>query len=79
MANEAASYLNGNLTDLNSSTQASNGIVKNKNIAIQNNKRQPNSNLQSGVNSAASSGHSKGKGANNIAVKGAGCNTVANN
>ena len=53
IANEAASYLNGNLTDLNSSTQANTSsgggggginVGKNRNIAIPN-KRQVNNNM----------------------------------
>ena len=45
IANEAASYLNGNLTDVNN-TNSGGGINvgKNKNVAVSN-KRQPNSNL----------------------------------
>ena len=62
MNNDAVSYLNGNLTDLNA-----NNIVKNKNIAMAN-KVKPKTN--SGLNSAGSSGQNKG--VSNIAVNGAG-------
>ena len=62
MNNDAVSYLNGNLTDLNA-----NNIVKNKNIAMAN-KVKPKTN--SGLNSVGSSGQNKG--VSNIAVNGAG-------
>ena len=63
MNNDAVSYLNGNLTELN----ANNNIVKNKNIAMAN-KVKPKTN--SGLNSVGSSGQNKG--VSNIAVNGAG-------
>ena len=62
MNNDAVSYLNGNLTDLNA-----NNIVKNKNIAMAT-KVKPKTN--SGLNSVGSSGQNKG--VSNIAVNGAG-------
>ena len=67
MANEAATYLNGNLTET-----TNNSIAKNKNIAIANKRQQQNNsnNAQSGQNSAGSSG--KNKGVSNIAVNGVG-------
>ena len=44
IANEAASYLNGNLTDVNSNSGGGINVGKNRNVAVSN-KRQPNNNL----------------------------------